>query len=145
MFLWRLLSFHLVGQERETVFILPSQDASYIQVLLICPPLCENGHEGWLSITWLKPHQTPIGQVGERGGSVSLLSCAFPGLPKQGRQPAKTGNSKDRQSCLEISCQNRKYSNLPELLADPTEIRPQLPAVLCEHMYCVCVYIYLPI
>lgn len=67
-----------------------SQGASEAQVLLTCPSLCESGCDGLFSITWLKPHQTPVGQVGEREGSESLLSCASRGLPKQGRQPAKT-------------------------------------------------------
>lgn len=101
------------------------------------------------SITCPKPHQRPVGQMGEKGRPVSLLlplrSVSQVCQSVEGSQPklsAWTGNSKDGESRQEISRQNLKQNILPELLAAPTEIRPRLSAVLFEPVYCVCVYKY---
>lgn len=144
MLLWRLFSFHLVGQkERKTVFILHHRMRQSPRFFLICPSLCENGCEGLLSITWLKPHQTPMGQI------LCLCSAVLPQVcpNRKSSQPKLSdwaGNSKDGESWQAISCQNLKHNNLLDLVVAPTEICSgpdclQYCVSLCIVYVCVCI------
>lgn len=142
MLLWRFLSFHFVGQEKKTVFILHHRS----RFSWSAPVSVEGAVMAYFPSPGSSPTKHLWGRWG-RGKVLHLCSAVLPGVYpiREGSQPklsAWAGNSKDGQSWEEISCQNLQYNNLPELLAAPTEIKPQLSAVLCEHMYCVCLCIH---
>lgn len=140
-----LLSFHLMGQkERQTVFILHHRVHQRSRFSWSAPLSVKMAMRAYFP----SPGSSPTKHLWRRGAVLHLCSTLLPQVDpsREGSQPklsAWAGKSKNGQSCQEISCQNLKYNNLPELLEAPTEIRPQLSAVLCEHMYCVCVCIYI--